>query len=192
MLSLSREAKRRWQHVLSGAAMLALSYRISRYHALWACSIATSALYYFHQYHYSVFQTVFGAILRDHERQNLPGAFWFVLGTSCTLACTSYPTAQYALAVLSVADPAAAWVGQSIPSPRLAPSASLAGCLACFASALLVGHLLLPQSGPFVMVLRRTPRLLASALACTVAEALGGRYDNWIIPLATGFVYEHV
>jgi len=78
---------------------------------------------------------------------------------------------------LSYADPMAAFVGTTIESPRIVGSASLAGSLACFATAFSLGFFYLLGSNVMEAVI--------GALACTIAEALPFGNDNLLIPVMT-------
>ena len=125
---------RRAQHATTGLVLLAISHAVPPYPVgLGLLSVATLA---FHRLHWRRVRDEawdlwylerFGALLREHERgeweggasgarrrrtvPSLPGAFYFLLGT--TLSALLFPAvvARTSLLVLSIADPAAGLVG---------------------------------------------------------------------------------
>jgi dolichol kinase len=127
----------------------------------------------------------------------LPGAFFFLLGTIVAATLFPMPIARYAVECLSLADPIAAWVGQSISSPKLLPNqstASVAGSLACFATSWLLGYFMLIQwaergddDAPIAISI---PCVTLSALACCLAEALPIINDNLSIPIVTALAVD--
>jgi dolichol kinase len=55
---------------------------------------------------------LFGPLLREHERDHLPGAFWLLFSYSVVMYCRrSYPIAVLAMLYLAVGDPVAGLVG---------------------------------------------------------------------------------
>ena len=190
-LNLGREAKRRWQHGLTGRALVLVSYILPLGVAIPALCAGAAAIAYLRWCQPQAFVRHFGPLLRPYEAQGrwaLPGAFYFLIGTALTAALFPLPTARYAVDCLSVADPVAGWVGQSYPSRKVHASASVAGCLACFATAWTIGALyFLPLdvhslSSPSLRM--AWGQISAGALACTIAEALPFGNDNLQLPLA--------
>ena len=123
-----------------------------------------------------------GPLLRpaELEGRRLPGAFYFLVGTGTVFAFFPLDTARYAVECLALADPFAAFVGQSLllRSRMITKSASVAGSAACFVMALLVGVAFLQNGGVL--------RITMGALACTFGEAVScGLDDNLTIPVVT-------
>ena len=93
---------------------------------------------------------------------------------------------------LGLGDPMASWVGSTISSPKFTMPASgggtrtssLAGCLACFGTAIGVGYWMLEGVNVIVLV--------AGATACTIAEGLPFGNDNLNIPVITAFVVDQM
>lgn len=185
-LNLQREAKRRWQHAVTGHALVQISYYLPVNLCIVALFMAVAGMWYFRTYHSDSFMQYFGALLRPHELEGgrLPGAFYFLLGTAATIVVFPIQTARYAVECLSLADPVAAWAGQSIASPKVAKSASLAGCVACFVTAWSIGYCMLDDFSP--------QGVAAGALACCFAEALPVGNDNLTIPIITSIVVQLV
>ena len=185
-MGLEKEAQRRWQHALTGQALVGCSYLLQ----VWMCVvglliglIAIAGMKYGYPTQY---QTLFGPLLRPHEREHLPGAFYFLLGTLLVLLLVPLETARYAVLCLSYADPAAAWIGRSVPVRKLHSGASVGGCLACFVTACLVGYMTLSSDDdPYFK-----EKILVGASVCTFAEALPFGNDNLLIPLLTATAVE--
>jgi dolichol kinase len=206
--SLEREAKRRWQHALTGQALVLASYYIPAVQTVGvgALLLAAVLICYLRFYQTHLYFEAFGSLLRPSERdaddnvnestpktssaqacnaktarrRQLPGAFYFLIGTALTLRLFPLDIARYAVMCLSWADPTAAWVGQwSRSKIRINSSASLGGCLACFFTSMAIGCLFLQPELGWIHV-------AVGAIACTVAEASRfGINDNILIPLAT-------
>ena len=144
-LNLQREAKRRWQHAVTGHALVQISYYLPVPFCIAALVGASAGIWYLRKFQSDAYLKHFGPLLRPHELEegHLPGAFYFLLGTAATVALFPIQTARYAVECLSLADPIAAWAGQSVSSPKLTKSASLAGCSACFVTAWCIGYCML-------------------------------------------------
>jgi dolichol kinase len=183
-LNLQREAKRRWQHAVTGHALVQVSYYLPVKFSIAALLMAVAGMWYLRTYQSDTYLQHFGPLLRPHELEDgqLPGAFYFLLGTAVTVALFPIPTARYAVECLALADPVAAWVGQSISSPKLTKSASAAGCIACFITAWSIGYVMLDPSSRW--------GITAGALACCLAEALPFGNDNLTIPLITSLAVQ--
>jgi dolichol kinase len=196
---LPREAKRRWQHAVTGHALVCVSEYLPVRWCVAALLSAAGGLWCLRNYHADVYLQHFGPLLRPHELEAtaLPGAFYFLLGAAIVAALFPIATARYAVECLALADPMAAWAGQSIRSPKITASASLIGCLACFGTAFGIGYFMLPgettamndddDDRPPWFILSA-----AGALACSIAEALPWGNDNLTIPVATALVVEVV
>jgi dolichol kinase len=192
-LSLQSEAKRRWLHALTGVALVQVSYYLPLKICIATLLVATLGIWYLKNFQNKLFHDAFGPLLRPSERESLPGAFYFLIGTIIAALLLPMQTARYAVECLSLADPRAAWVGQSVSSPRIHKSASVAGCLACFVTAWFVGWLLLrPEEGAKYESSIFFWKITAGALACCIAEALPFGNDNVAIPILTGMAVEMV
>jgi len=183
---LHQEARRRWQHALTGHALVQISYLLPVAASLAALLIGATGIYCIRHYRDDIYVKAFGPLLRQQELQegHLPGAFYFLIGTAFTLALFPISDARYSVECLAWADPMAAWVGCSVASPKINQSASLAGCLACFVTAWGIGWimLLLPKEDAAAADFGR---VTLGALACCIAEALPFGNDNLLIPLLT-------
>jgi dolichol kinase len=182
--SLSKEGRRRIQHATTGQLLIVISYLLP----LWICKMALLAgivlllcVYHFHK---SWYKETFGPLLRQSEQDTLPGAFWFLVGTWITATCFDTNVGRYAVLCLSYADPIAAWVGLSLPSPRVVGTATVTGCCACFLTAVIIGMTMLLESDHAVV------EIGLGALACTLAEAFPMGNDNLLIPIATASVVQ--
>ena len=73
----------------------------------------------------------FGFLLRPHEINNMPGAFYFLIGAS--LACGLYEIIEIymAVVVLSFGDPFASLCGIYFKSPKIMKDKTIAGTLGC-------------------------------------------------------------
>lgn len=175
-VDLSQEGRRRVQHVVTGQVLVGISYLLPMTFcrvALLAGVLLLLGVYYGFPDWY---QEVFGPLLRQSERNRLPGAFWFLLGTTVTAYCFEIEIGRYAVLALSYADPMAAYIGMTVRSPRIIASASLAGSLACFSTAYLLGYYMLNGD---------VTQAFVGALVCTLSEAIPLGNDNLLIPVAT-------
>lgn len=174
--------------------MVQLSYMLPRTVCIVLLLVAATGMYVLRFYFYEVFLQAFGPLLRPSEKQDgvLPGAFYFLLGTGLSVWIFSSDSnddsgvdmtiPRYAVECLALADPMASWIGSSVRSPKLSRSSSLAGCLACFGTAWVVGWLMLDQD--FMTI-------TWGALACTIAEGLlPWGNDNLTIPLLAAFAVD--
>jgi dolichol kinase len=184
---LQKETKRRLQHALTGHALVQISYVLPRSVATVLLLVAAAGMFLLQHYLPDQFRQAFGPLLRPNELsgQTLPGAFYFLLGTAMTiLLVDDWTIVRYAVECLALADPVASWIGSSIQSPKLNQGSSVSGCLACFATAWMVGWLMLEDAKPFT--------LTVGAVVCTVAEALPYGNDNLTIPIATSMAVHHL
>lgn len=183
---VGKENKRRIQHALTGHLMVQVSYIIPPIVAISLCLFGAVGMYSLFKFWPDEFRRIFGELLRKEEFEGvqLPGAFYFLLGTATTVAVSKdIKTARYAVECLAIADPLASWVGSNIPSPKLNANSSLSGCLACFAGAWCVGYLMLTHD-LFVLSI--------GALVCMMAEAMDIGNDNLNIPVLTALAIENL
>jgi len=175
---LGRETKRRLQHALTGHALVQFSYFLPEAYCKLGISMGAVVIWYTFSYQSEAYLNVFGSLLRAEELEGrrLPGAFYFLLGAGAVYTLFPVDTARYAVECLSLADPFAAFVGQSVESKMITKSSSVAGSAACFVMALLVGFTMLNEFSSIV----------AGALFCTISEAIScGLNDNLTIPVFT-------
>jgi dolichol kinase len=178
--------KRRLQHALTGHALVQISYVLPRDLALVLLSLGAAGIYICQKYFPSHFRQHFGALLRPSELSGdrLPGAFYFLLGAATTVALVKdWTINRYAVECLAFADPIASWVGSSIQSPKLNSGTSVSGSAACFATAWILGYMML--DGDFHTI-------TIGAMACTVAEGFPYFDDNLNIPILTALVVERL
>jgi dolichol kinase len=199
---LSLEAKRRIQHAMTGHVLVQVSYYIPNYVCIVLLCCAAVIIWYLCVYQFDVYIQHFGPLLRQNEKLQvkdgntkivLPGAFYFLVGT--TIATILFPLhiAQYSVECLAFADPMAAYIGQTISSPKIysGSNASFSGTIACFATAWVIGYIMLLDNNnndkddngvTFTTI-------TLGALICCFAEAIPifGN-DNLQIPILTGLV----
>jgi dolichol kinase len=195
-VALEKETKRRLQHALTGHAMVQISYVLPRNLAIALLLLGAAGMYALQKYFPNQFRQTFGPLLRTQELNGsqLPGAFYFLLGTAMTiLLVDDWTVARYAVECLAIADPAASWIGSTVPSPKLNEGSSLSGCLACFLTAWCVGWLMLPTNTNMNMNMNSNSAftITIGAVACTIAEALPFGNDNLNIPIWTALVVHH-
>jgi dolichol kinase len=190
-VQLSSPAKRRWQHALTGHALVQISYVLPYPICVAALLLGAVSLWTVQQVAPTAFYQAFGPLLRPDEvhGRKLPGAFYFLVGTAVAALWTGdehLAVARYAVECLALADPMASWVGSTISSRRICSGSSLSGCIACFVTAWCVGNVMLKgydnQHPPTVFLLS------IGALTCTLAEAIPFGNDNLNIPIATTWV----
>lgn len=189
-LPTSREPKRRLQHAATGHALVVLSHRLPKSIYIFLLAVGACLLWYLCTFQEPVFVRMVGPILRPEEkgRQKLPFSFFFLLGTIAVFLFFPADTARYAVECLSFADPCAAFVGQSIESPTLSKSASLAGSIACFLTAWVIGFFMIRQDHTLLGI-------TVGALFCTLSEAAvvtDRLNDNFTIPIFTALAVKLV
>ena len=195
--NVQKETKRRFQHALTGHALVQISYVLPRTISLVLLVVGCLGMYLAKTFFFEKFLEAFGGLLRPKELSGevLPGAFYFLVGTALVvsgLVTSEMEIARYAVECLALADPMASWVGSTISSPKFTiatsgggtRTSSLAGCLACFGTALGVGYWMLEGANVAV--------LAAGAAACTIAEGLPFGNDNLNIPVITAFVVDQM
>jgi len=213
--NVQKETKRRFQHALTGHALVQISYVLPRSLSLALLLIGSIGMYLAKKFFFEAFLEAFGGLLRPKEISGevLPGAFYFLVGTAITvsgLVTSDMRIARYAVECLALADPMASWIGSTVPSPKFTMAtdknggtrtSSLSGCLACFGTALGVGWWMLvvisshdnemrdgataTSNNEFTLV-----TLVAGALVCTIAEGLPFGNDNLNIPVITAFAVD--
>lgn len=136
---------RRIQHALTGILFYLLSFVISTKLASSLLVIATLAFYILLHLGRAKSKRIqdmylqwFGSLLREHEKQlhQLPGAFWFLLGTTIVVLCFDMQVARISILCLSLGDPIAALVGIRFggyyQNGLIPPNKSIHGCVSCF------------------------------------------------------------
>jgi dolichol kinase len=190
------ETKRRWQHALTGHALVQISYVLPPNVAIAFLIVATASVLIVRVYFFeSVFLKAVGPLLRPEEingAQYLPGAFYFLLGTVVTIVIVNdWMIARYAVECLAFADPMASWIGSTVPSMKITKGTSVSGCFACFITAWIVGWFMLGNDdGETVGAKKIYTTISIGALACTVAEGLPVGNDNLNIPVFTALAVQ--
>lgn len=213
--NVQKETKRRFQHALTGHALVQISYVLPTSISLVLLSIGSIGMVVAKTFYFDQFLQAFGGLLRPKELSGevLPGAFYFLIGTAITisgLVTTDIRIARYSVECLALADPMASWIGSDVlpNSPKFSMptkgggtrTSSFSGCVACFATAFVVGWWMLvytadnnnnneedaaKSTSPFTFT-----TLFAGAVACTIAEGLPFGNDNLNIPVITAFVVD--
>ena len=188
--------KRRFQHAITGHALVQISYILPYTICIVALCIGSIG-FLLARTHFPIwFYTTFGSLLRPDEKSGmvLPGAFYFLVGTTLSALLSGEDKlyiARYAVECLALADPIASYVGSKISSPQLCQGSSLSGCLACFMTSLCVGYIMLgcnnnnDTTGEASASSCSWSVLLLGAVACTISEAIPFGNDNLSIPIAT-------
>jgi dolichol kinase len=202
------ETQRRFQHALTGHAMVELSYMIPRIACIVLLLLAAFGMYILRTYFYeTIFLKAFGPLLRPNEKRpnTLPGAFYFLLGTglcvwlfsssSNSTTTNNMTIPRYAVECLALADPMASWIGSTIKSPKITSSSSVAGCVACFITSWLVGCIMLDDPATSITVSNINNNfymvVTCGAIGCTVAEGfMTWGNDNLTIPIVTAFAVD--
>jgi dolichol kinase len=182
-VSLSRESRRNLQHWTTGQAFLLVSYALPIYVCVMLLFFSAALFLYLELYQRQFFLKYFGAFLRPSELngRQWSGAFFFLLGTAVTAWLYPVETARFALQCLSTVDPVAGFVGRNIPSRQINASTTLAGSLAGFATACVIGYCYMGNAWR---------KILVGALTCVVVEASPYGNDNFLIPVLTSLIME--
>ena len=190
---LLNNGRRRIQHALTGLLFYILSFILPFSIACLLLSSTTTLFYILHLsrsrwksvQRYYIQQ--FGPLLREHEKNvhSIPGAFWFLLGTTILLLSTSMDITRTSLLCLSFGDPMASTVGMALGGPKFQfqyGKKSLAGCSACFITCV--------SMSIFCMGSRYGQGIwFLTGLVATLMEVSSGLIaidDNILIPLGTG------
>ena len=182
-LNVDRELRRNWQHWSTGQAFLIVSYILPIQLCVALLLIAAALFYYLQVYQTRYFLQHFGAFLRPQETsgKQLSGAFYFLLGTGVTAYLFPVDTARFALQCLSTVDPVAGFVGRSVPSRNINASTTLAGTMAGWCTACVIGYIYLQPDWS---------KILLGATTCCIVEASPSGNDNLWIPVITSIVME--
>lgn len=123
----------------------------------------------------------FSHIMRPEERKTITATGYYLISSILTIALFSKTVAILSLLFLILGDSIAAIVGKSLGHIKIL-SKTLEGSLACLTVCFLIGALI-GRLSPFVA--------LAGAFTATIVEFISvGSYDNFTIPLASGFVMQ--
>ena len=145
-------------------------------------------------------RTIFGLILREHEKRAMSGSFWYLVGIQVVLIATtvlvgsslSHPLREKAaLSVLLLAfcDPAAAFVGKAFGGrvfPRIVRGKSVEGSLGAFLAGCIVTWIFFNWVAiPPISILPFSRTALCAGAVAAVAEMvqIGSMDDNLTIPI---------
>lgn len=110
--------RRKAQHALTGLAFVGVYERfVEDSLAVTILLVCAAVFFVLHRVRLAVPRfnawvlASFAPILRSHEREQLPGAFWFLLGSAGVIAAFPKFVAQSAILVLAFGDPAASLTG---------------------------------------------------------------------------------
>ena len=126
---------------------------------------------------------ILGPFMREHERNQLAGTTYLILGTFLIVWWFPRPIVAMSLLFLAVADPLASFVGILYGKDKLVGAKSLQGTLAAFAACTLIAFLYLLLNDLM------TERLLMVSLLAGLCGALSellpiGRLDdNFTFPI---------
>ena len=186
---------RQIQHVSTGLLFYILSFILPIRLAFWLLSTTTAVFYILHKARsksnliQQLYIQHFGRLLRDHERniKCIPGAFWFLLGTTITLYSYKIDIARTCLLCLSFGDPIASFSGIKIKGPKLQlkyGTKSLVGCFCCFLTCAMVSTVSMDikhdQNIWFITGFVAT--------MMEVSSGITGIDDNILIPIGTGLI----
>ena len=206
---------RRIQHALTGLLFYGLSYILSRPIAITLLCISSISFYAIHRARslstkiQQQFLDLFGPLLREYEKnvETLPGAFWFLCGTTVVVCCFPMNIARTSILCLALGDPIAAIVGIQVGGPKIyrhgvavagagaaagaevpkkRGNKSIAGCMACFWTCYLVSVACMKQYGPKLWFLTGFVATCMEVLESFCSFAVVD--DNLLIPVGTGTV----
>lgn len=111
------QIRRKIQHVSTGMLFISLERFFTENQAAGLFWFGTVVIFAFHRFRMAypsvnqLFQKLCAAHLRPHEKNSLPGAFYFMMG--CALTCSLFcrKISILALLYLSIGDPAASFFG---------------------------------------------------------------------------------
>ena len=204
--------RRRIQHVLTGLLFYVLSFIIPPKLSLILLIISTIIFYIILKIRIKYkrvnewYMNNFGPLLRSHECKpdTLPGAFWFMLGTTISFGCFEQEIARISLLCLSLGDPLAAIIGIrfstsniSSDDTKILGSKSVSGCCACFIVSFFIGLLCSfsrndesrPNTDGDDRLWHKCKFAVISGITATFMETFSsvlGLDDNLGIPLGTG------
>ncbi len=78
-----------------------------------------------------IFMALFGSVLRPAEIDNIPSAFYFLLGANVAVTFCSLRVATLSLSYVTFGDPSASFFGSKFTSFRFSNGKSIAGLVAC-------------------------------------------------------------
>lgn len=140
MMSQSRKdyhMLRRLQHMSTGFVMLLICAYFPEEYYMLGFVIGTTGFFLLNLYRFlnpsfnEKYIRNFGFLLRPHEINNMPGALYFLIGSS--LACFFFEKIPFfmALMILSFGDPFASLCGIYFRSPKITKDKTIAGTLGC-------------------------------------------------------------
>lgn len=164
-------ARKLW-HVSGVAAMAAVHHFVSDDLALRLIAIAAMVFVTFdfarHQWpglnRFAL--RFFGPFMREHERDQLAGTTYLLLGTLILLWFFPRPIVALTLIFLAVADPLASYVGIRYGKDKLIGPKSLQGSMAAFFACTLIASIYFLATGLM------TERLLMVSLLCGLSGAV--------------------
>jgi len=129
----------------------------------------------------------FADIMRPEERKTITATGFYLLSSILTIALFSKTVAIISLLFLILGDSNAALVGKGWGRIKIL-SKTLEGSLACFITCFLIAFV----SSRLNPLITLEPHIaIAGAFVATIVEFVSvGSYDNFTIPLASGFVMQ--
>ena len=196
------QLRRKLQHATSGLAIVSLAnFRPAlATPCLALSSIAFGLIQWLRSFNsdvHSLFNSMFGPLMRPHElRGAAPGAMWMLWASTAVFATCRSDVASLSIIFLSVGDPVASLIGRAYGNiGRLRHGKSLVGtgamCAVCFGCTMLLGSVFPPSllypSAPSSVWVAHTPANAALAsLAAGLTELLPLPVDdNVSVPLVT-------
>ena len=185
------QLRRRFQHMSTGMTFYFLSFFLPRNVCSMLLLVATLLIFCIHTSKKpnvrQWYLDRFSSLLRPEEMKSLPGAWYFLLGSSFLSMFPPLDISRTCLLCLSFADPAAAIGGILLsnrnPSPKGGwyKTKTFSGSLCCFVAT-------------FIIVISQSPTMdiveaIITALSCSILEGLICKIpildDNLVIPLGT-------
>lgn len=183
MANIWREVKRKFVH-LAGLGIPVAYYFIGKKTGIIILGSVTAFIFFCELLRFidpefnSLFWRLFSSLLRRHEREDVTGTGYFLLGALLSIILFEKAHAIVCLYFLILGDFFAALVGIKWGRTKIFPPKSLEGSLACFSVCLLAA--LAHRLNPIVAV--------TGALTATIAELVPlGINDNFTIPIISGF-----
>lgn len=140
MMSQSRKDYhmiRRLQHMSTGLVILVILTYSPKFYCIMGLIIGTVGFFLVNAYRLikpsfnEVYIKNFGFLLRPHEINNMPGAFYFLLGVFFSVALFDKMESNLSVLILSFGDPFASLCGIFFKTPKITHDKSIGGTLGC-------------------------------------------------------------
>jgi dolichol kinase len=193
------QLRRKLQHITTGLLFFALESLFDKLQAMALLWFGAALVFGFHRLRIAVpainerFVKICQAYLRPHERNNLPGAFYFFVGVAISVTLFPRRIALLALIYLSIGDPIASYFGIVFGgnSRKFSNGKSVVGMMAmmilCFVMTIAFFIVRVGIYDPLEMIIWA----LVGSISAAFAESLPvlqvlGLDDNLRVPVISG------